>query len=246
MKTVSTQSLFKSDLQEESVFSDFLDKCLYRPLESILSAKAQQINPVSFERTKALSDQYCGIDVVLHEGQWQLNIDEKSQLHNINEHIPTFAFELSYLKNDSVRPGWLIDPTKKTDAYMLCWPYGEADNEQEAVYTGAKALLVSKHTLLDALSKFGYGRQALAERDEAIRKTGKHGSFRCKSPCFWFFYSGQYAEQMINIVVKAPFLEKIAISSLSVQLNPKNNQVKLCGKWVNQSISEVIDISHFS
>lgn len=228
--------LFAKDIRAEASFAAFLGKTLYKPLEKIIVSPA---GPVSFNRMTDMEMQMHGVDVLMCEGFHELYIDEKSQLHYINENVPTFAFELSYLKNGIVEPGWLLDSRKLTHAYMLCWPVGIKRDEFDE-YRGARTLLVPKNALLAALSRLGYNRNELATRDEFMRKNNMFGPFRTKINDFWFYYTKNHAEQMINLVIRTSFLEKIAIASITVSYNPDTGASTLNGNWVQQKVNQTI------
>jgi len=231
-------SLFAKDIKAEARFAAFLDKTLYKPLEKIIVSPA---GPVSFDRMTDMEMQMHGVDVLMCEGHHELYIDEKSQLHYINENVPTFAFELSYLKNGIVEPGWLLDSRKLTHAYMLCWPVGVKGDEFDE-YRGARTFLVPKNALLTALSRLGYDRNELATRDEFMRKNNMFGPFRTKNNDFWFYFTKNCAEQMINLVVRTSFLEKIAIAAIDVSFDPEKSMSTLCGNWIQQAIHEKVSV----
>lgn len=224
------------DLSLESRFSEFLDACLYRPLENNI-IYPDNSRP-AFERISDKSMQYMGIDVLLREHGAVTTIDEKSQLHHINENICTQAFELSYQKNGIIEAGWFLNPHKKTDAYMLCWPFGVPGDEQD-YYTRAKVLLVFKHHLMDALKQYGFSREELAERDALIRQSGRPGRYRTRCNDFWLYYtdSEKYVEAPINLVVRAPLLEKLSVVNLDVSFNKAASTSAISGIWAKNPVN---------
>lgn len=239
----STKSMITQDLSREHNFASFLDKCLYRPLEGLIKAPDPRCANVSFERIYDLPLQYQGIDIILHEGAWQTYIDEKSQLHNLNKDIGTFAFELSYLRKDGItEAGWLLNPRKKTMAYMLCWPFG-VEKASGDEYRMAKVLLLSKVQLLSAISYYGYDRQELAIRDACVREKSVHGRYKTKCNEFWFFLSTQYAEQPINLVVREPFLKEISMAALNVEYDPCQGTSHINGNWIGQEINSTVQVN---
>lgn len=224
------------DLSLESRFSEFLDSCLYRPLEdNIIYPDGSR---PSFERISDKNMQYMGIDLLLREHGAVTTIDEKSQLHHINEDICTQAFELSYLKNGVVEAGWFLNPRKKTDAYLLCWPFGEKDENQD-FYTGAKVLLVFKHHLMNALSHYGFSREELAEREACIRQGERPGRYRTRCNDFWLYYTGseKYVESPINLVIRSTLLEKLSVINLEVSFDKDASTSNISGMWARQPVS---------
>ena len=134
-------SNFKSDLQKETQLSTLLD-CLYH----------KHLRFYDFERISDLNLQLKGVDLIFTKksNQKAFYIDEKAQLDYINDDLPTFAFELSYQKNGSLRQGWLFDPSKKTDFYALVTAI-YSDEPQR--YTSCKITMVNRANLLTFLNK---------------------------------------------------------------------------------------------
>lgn len=83
---------FYSDLNQEGILSKYLDN-IY------------QEKGIDFYRVFDLDRQHQGIDVVMIIRSDEYIIDKKAQLHYINRDLPTFTFELSYLKGDDIREG---------------------------------------------------------------------------------------------------------------------------------------------
>lgn len=239
----AAQSVYRRDLAQEAMFSNFLDMCLYQPIAEILHRPERL---VSFKRITDLDMQHAGIDVVYKHRGLTIFIDEKSQLHNLNQDIPTFAFELSYLKQGKERTGWLLDKRKKTHGYMLCWPRGERD-EYGDIYLGAKIIFLSKKQLLSFLSEHGYDEMALWRKAIELRRSGAPGRHLVGEPGFWFYLTkprtdGLYLERMINVVVRATLLESISTAALDISLDRAHSQVQLLGRWGNEDIDACVAV----
>ena len=99
-------SKFQSDLAQEEILSKYLDK-IYKEKK------------IEFERIFDLDLQHQGIDLKIFVNSNQYLIDEKAQLHYINSELPTFTFELSYMKNNILKNGWLFDENKKTEYFFF-------------------------------------------------------------------------------------------------------------------------------
>lgn len=58
-------------------------------------------------RCSDMNKQYQGIDIEIKDTKHNkiINIDEKAQLAYINKNLPTFAFELSYIKDNQYKKG---------------------------------------------------------------------------------------------------------------------------------------------
>jgi len=99
-------SKFNEDLGKEKILGQFLDT-IYKNLN------------LEFERVGDRSTQHRGIDLIYHHKNSIVHIDEKAQLHYLNKNLPTFTFELSYIKENMFKKGWLLDTKKQTDYYFL-------------------------------------------------------------------------------------------------------------------------------
>ena len=234
----------EKDLKLEAKFSEFLDMCLYRPLESVIHYDENL--GVEFTRISDTGLQFEGVDIILKEGAAHTNIDEKSQLHNINKGIPTFALELSYINRSGVvDAGWLLNPHKITDAYLFCWPTAvidEGNNDDVPRFVGANVLLVHKQQLLQVLEDLGFTRSDLAQRDELLRKNNKDGPYRTNCNDVWFYFSKKYAEEPINLIIRKTLLEKIAVVRLAVQYDAHSQTSQIDGVWCFRDVHARIPV----
>ena len=78
-------SFFKRDLKKEKILSKYLDG-VYNKI------------PLTVQRINDLDLQYKGVDLIYNNNGAKIYIDEKAQLDYLNSDLPTFTFELSYLK----------------------------------------------------------------------------------------------------------------------------------------------------
>lgn len=130
---VERKSTFKGDLKSERAVNEFLQKYLYSYLvdEGIID---------SFNSNTTLDQQHKGIDTIIYiieDGNDEqvrfINIDEKAAIHyarnNLSdEPLTTFAFEVSYIKGEELKRGWLTNEKyKETHAYFLCWLWIKSD-----------------------------------------------------------------------------------------------------------------------
>jgi hypothetical protein len=102
--------MFHEDLKGEQALAEFLEAFLYSKLDI-----------QDFHRNTDRVNQFRGIDVSFTFRGNVYVIDEKANLHYADG-IPTFAFELSYIKNGRRKPGWFFDDSKMTDYYLVAWP----------------------------------------------------------------------------------------------------------------------------
>jgi len=101
-------SRFNEDLSNEEALGRFLDT-IYPTLFD--GFKIQRIVDVNL--------QHRGVDLVISKDGVDYYIDEKAQLDYLNFKLPTFAFEISYIKDNIEHLGWLFDKSKETNSYFL-------------------------------------------------------------------------------------------------------------------------------
>src|SRR5690606_32623017 len=114
----------------------------------------KKIKNYAFKRVNDIKQQLQGIDLVLtHKitGQ-QYYVDEKAQLDYINEDLPTFAFELCYIKNEEKKEGWFFDTGKVTDFYFLAT---SIYNDEPDRFTSCKVTIVNRKKLFSLLEEKG-------------------------------------------------------------------------------------------
>lgn len=195
-------SNFRQDLSNEALLAKYLND-IY--LELFKGSNYR------FNRINQLDKQHKGIDLILSNGRISFNIDEKAQLDYLYTSLPTFAFELSYLKNTVWHQGWFIDDAKTTDIYFLItdiYPKGHNLNNglEKVKITG-----VYKDKLIDLLNEKGLSHETLKSIDEQLRAKGKHGKYPIKelnpkTEGVLYFSKNNKNEQPINLVLRLDFL----------------------------------------
>lgn len=192
---------FRSDLRAEQLLTSWLDAHLYPRLEG------------SFERVHDVDEQHAGVDLTVQSPSWgTLLVDEKATLHYLQRPLPTFAFELSYLRNGKEKPGWLHDSKKITTAYMLVWPRAKASKLTAAdQLIDAEAMLIRRRTLLSALNREGLDETRCAALVETLSSTGHEGKYNLENPNIWAYRSPAYTEAPVNLVIRRSWLATFAI-----------------------------------
>ncbi|SNY94977.1 hypothetical protein [Flagellimonas pacifica] len=197
------KSNFKSDLAKEKRLSALLDSYYQKHLRSC-----------HFERVRSMKEQLMGIDLVLqHKTSLQtFYVDEKAQLDYVNETLPTFAFELCYLKNGIEKPGWLFDQAKNTHFYALITSIFSDEDEK---YTSCNITFVNRKKLLSFLEKRGLTQSFL--KDITSSNKGLHGKLvldkiNPKTEGYLFFSRKNKAENPVNLILKLAFLCKVGIA----------------------------------
>lgn len=192
---------FETDLAQEQILASYLDQ-IYGELG------------FKFERNTDLKKQLKGIDMCIIHGDCEYLIDEKSQLHYLNKDLPTFTFELSYLKNGEARQGWLFDPSKKTDFYFLVTAIRLQKSltklTKESDIRSLKITSVNRKKLLHLLGTRGLSEDSLNHFDEQIRATdhfGKNTLDRLNSKTEGLLYYTEHLEEKpINLQLRLSFL----------------------------------------
>jgi hypothetical protein len=193
-------SNFKSDLKKEALLAAFLDKHYEKTIGSV-------------RRSETLDEQHVGIDFFYYSDNGiEYRCDEKAQLSYLNQELPTFALEIDYLKEGSLRKGWLFDSKKITDVYIFIFSIMLRRGSDQLMKYGqiesCEAVFVNRIRLLNELSKFGLTDAFCTEKSEEMRR----GTESLK----YYHYSGsnfqlssQLAEQPVNLIVRKDFLVSI-------------------------------------
>jgi hypothetical protein len=192
-------SFFKNDLAQETILGTFLSNHY---------AKNNWNTTRIFEKEM----QYKGVDVMLEKDGRHFLIDEKAQLHYLNKDLPTFALEINYLKDNTLKDGWLFDTNKLTEIYAFVFniqvPVTITQLSNEADIKRCDVVFVNKQKLLKELAKLNLDYVTCAENsktlrsDETIKKLSHLSTFN-------FQISTQLAEKPVNLIVRKTFLEGI-------------------------------------
>lgn len=203
---------FETDLQQEEILSKYLD--------NIYNEKK-----LHFTRIDDLNQQHEGIDVVIYYNSTEYYIDEKAQLHYINNDLPTFTFELSYLKNNEIKNGWLFDKSKKTQYYFLVTGIflkngikllkNSKDIEQ------LKITSVNRKKLVNYLASIGLNEINLMEYDTGLRANNSFGKnyiseLNPKKEGLLYF-TKELSEKPINLQLRLNHLVKQNIAKVFYQ-----------------------------
>lgn len=191
------KSTFKSDLEKEKRLSQLLDSCYSKHLKQY-----------SFVRVHEKEKQLDGIDLLFKNKKTKsiFYIDEKAQLDYVNENLPTFAFELNYVKNGAIKEGWFLDKNKKTDFYALITAIYE---DEPTKFTSCIITFVNRIKLLDLLKLKGITKKTLLEK---YRLTNlPHGKTVLKelnpyTEGYLYHSKNNKAEQPINLILRLDWL----------------------------------------
>lgn len=191
-------SKFHEDLTKEAVLGQFLD-LIYDKLN------------LNLQRISDSNLQYRGVDLIYAQGEKDLYIDEKAQLNYLNKDLPTFTFELSYLKENVLRQGWLFDEEKQTDYYFLVTGIflNGTDLKDFKNIKSCKITSVNRNKLIEHLSLLGLTRAKLEFYDREIRtdqQFGQHLIEEIASKNGSLYFTEYLLEKPINLKLKLQYL----------------------------------------
>lgn len=187
-----------------------------RELAAFLDERQLYTRYLGYQSIQRVTDpelQLAGADVVAMGQDRAHYIDEKAQLHYLARPLPTFAFELEFLRYGSPVTGWALRPDLMTDKYLLLWPQANiADFRlvERGDFTQVGYLLLDRLQLWLHLVRLGLTPQVLRERAAQIRTSGQGGRHPTGIDGITLHFSTQLSEQPINLVIRRPILEGLA------------------------------------
>lgn len=115
-------------MQIEKIIGQWLDTYVYSDTSLFTNV----------EREFSLDSQHKGIDVVIQspaifKDDLKHNVDEKTAINyvkgNLSENsLPTFAFELDYMKNNQIHDGWLFgEKYSETEYFLVMWVWADVE-----------------------------------------------------------------------------------------------------------------------
>lgn len=198
---------FKSDLAQESILSKYLDG-LYKE------------KGIDFCRIFDLEKQLKGIDIIIQYKTTEYFIDEKAQLHYLNSDLPTFTFELSYLKNEDVKEGWLFDKNKLTEYYFLVTAIFLKEDKTELLHSDdiakVKITSVNRDKLIQHLHSVGLSNKKLLLYDSELRSEKSFGKNNIKeldpNTEGLIYFTEHLPEKPINLQLRLQYLIEHSIA----------------------------------
>lgn len=202
------------DMQAEQALAKFLDHHLYHEL-------LRERKFASFQRVTSIAQQKQGIDIIARSADQVAFIDEKAQLHYINNTRPTFAFELEfYIKGRRIE-GWFLNRSLKTTHYLLLWPNAKTEDLtviRDADFTVVEGIVISRQRIKKYLAQKGFDEDALKAKAEDLRSKRVSGPQPTSYAGIKFYVSpsSEYLENPINIVISKKILAQIADAHYSI------------------------------
>ena len=197
-----------SDMKAEQELASFLDSYLYKPL-------LEEGGFTSIVRIVDVGMQLKGVDIEASTASHVVRIDEKAQLYYINKDLPTFAFELQFLKGERRCIGWFLNDELLTDYYLLIWPRATTENVKnirKEDFTELDALMISRKKIHSFLDISGLTNDVLLHTAESLRQQGRTGRINTNRRGIYYYVSdsSKYAEAPINLVIRKNYLCQLA------------------------------------
>lgn len=205
----SSGSRRDQDMSAEAELARFIDEYLYARFPNSGSFK-------TIARVHDKEQQLQGVDVIFTAvDDREFRVDEKAQLYYLNKDLPTFAFEINFLRSGWPTTGWLCNDTLKTDLYLLIWPFAKQDDPKGIradQFTKADCLLIQKKAILRFLEKNGLPIERMMRDAKKIREEGKTGKLPIEGVRGIYYYASnpnRYREAPINVVISKKHLLSI-------------------------------------
>jgi len=198
---------FRSDLNQEALLSEYLDE--------LYTGKG-----IDFNRVSDINKQHQGIDVIVQIKADEYLIDEKAQLHYLNNDLPTFTFELSYFKNEQLKKGWLFDENKLTQYYFLITGIflknGKTELSNSSDIDKIKITSVNRNKLIEHLSSINLDEEKLIGYDKELRKNNSFGKNTVPelnpNSEGLIFLTEQLVEKPMNLQLRLEYLIKTKVA----------------------------------
>ncbi len=196
-------STFDQDLKKEYLLGKYLES-VYDKLD------------LNFTRINEFDLQNKGVDLIIEHKGKKFYIDEKAQLDYLNKSLPTFAFELSYLKKARWKKGWLFDKNKITDHYFLITDIFTKTQNIEDGFKSCSITSVNAKKLRKYLENIGLNWDNLNDLDGQIRDSGQKENIPLlnlkekEEGCLYF--SVQKDEKPLNLKLYLGWLIKIGVA----------------------------------
>lgn len=204
------------DIRGEKALGLFLDEFFYPEFRKT----------EGFDRSERIYDiktQKSGGDLLLFNKKGNsFIVDEKAQLHFINSPKPTFAFEISFIQEESgdVLDGWFVSKNNKTDYYLLAWINdAKTDKYYRLVaedFLDVTVCCIAKQHIISYLSQHGLSIEKIRSLALELRKSESNASMKLANDVILYFSKEKYVEEPINIVISHATLSKLALGEYNV------------------------------
>lgn len=185
-------------MQVEREVAKFLDENLYS--KEIFT---------KHERTDTKDLQLKGSDIIISAPSLGIVdgiCDEKaaSAYWHMERSIKTFSLEVSSFQHGKLRDGWIINDSLDTTHYLFCWLSATKRWFGKDDIKWLEYALVRKADLIEYLESEDLTKEHIIKnRDWILKNVHEKGAVgKNKHKDFYFYYSPQFVERPVNIIVK--------------------------------------------
>ena len=195
------ESNFEKDLSKEQMLGKYLDGIYPHILKGL-----------NIQRISDDEQQHRGIDLVISHNGKEYYIDEKAQLDYLEIDLPTFAFEITYIKDGEQRLGWVFDKSKLTHKYFaITGIFCNTEKIPESGFKSCKITSVDRARLVNRLKSKGLDYERIMQINQEIRSGTTENRIAVneldeRTEGYFYYSKSGKAEQPINIVLKLDFL----------------------------------------
>lgn len=191
----------------------------------------QQVHGVDLYMPLTKSAQKLGSDVIITKpDNSKICIDEKAQIHYINNPVYSFTMELGFICNNNLSVGWFLNDSLNTTHYMFIWildakPYNCISSIED--FYKLHICICSKQTIKNYLESKGITNDVLCSFIDKIIKLPKDASGKKRiniKDNLDIVQSMKYKEQPINLKLDYSILKDC--SEVNVILNLSSNIIK--------------------
>lgn len=218
------ESKFLDDFNSEQLLAKWLDEYFYKKInlnEYEIKTKFISERPIERGRAREREAQKQGIDIVYKiKTNEVLLVDEKAQLNYLNNPLPTFAFEVSYKRQNGkneLAEGWFVDDDLETTHYLLIYPHSDqVENQYEITdygqFSETELVLVEKSALKEKLQSIGIDSEVVKEKAMGMVETDtrKMTFDNLDDSQVYLIKTKNLAEEPVNVVIRKHILNELA------------------------------------
>lgn len=228
------ESNFKSDLFTEDIITDWIEENFNNMFPSYRPDNY-------FSKNKIIGLQHKGVDFSIRN----MEIFSDSDIHAVDckvaskyikpmkdkngekqSSLPTFAFELSYIKNNQLHEGWLYgDKYSETEYYMIAWAWADLPyigsgfntkvNSNDITLNNIEEIeimIINKKDIQDYAHNLSVTKNNFMRVSERIKELNETRKVLVNSDNkASIVYSIDIPERPVNMVIKKEILLKLAI-----------------------------------
>ena len=186
----------------------------------------RQVQGIDLYMPLTKSAQKLGSDVIITKpDNTKICIDEKAQLHYINNPIYSFTMELGFMYKDNFSEGWFLNDNLNTTHYMFIWlleakPYDYISKIDD--FYKIHICICSKKSIFEYLRLRGISKEYLRECIKKVIDIPKGVGGKKKITVLdnlEIIQSTKYEENPINLKINYPILKDCSEVNLILDLS---------------------------